>query len=78
MDIEELEQNANDESNETVTLGHDIEMGAGSQGEQASGLSGVNVTESRSSPRATQSKTVARSRESSRGSVCHASHSNKF
>ena len=64
-DIEELEQNANDESNETVTLGHDIEMGAESQGEQASGLSGVNVAESRSSPRATQLKTVARSIESS-------------
>ena len=65
VDIEELEQNANDESNETVTLGHDIEMGAGSQGEQASGLSGVNVAESRSYPSATQSKTVTRSRESS-------------
>ena len=65
VDIEELEQNANDKSNETVTLGHDIEMGAGSQEEQASGLSGVNVAESRSFPRATQSKTVARSRESS-------------
>ena len=38
VDIEELEQDANDESNENVTLGDDVEMGAGSQGEQAPGL----------------------------------------
>ena len=65
VDIEELEQDTNDESNETVTLGHDVEMGAGSQGEQAPGLSGVNVAESKSSPRATQPKTITRSKESS-------------
>ena len=65
VDIEELEQDANDESNEAVTLGHDVEMGAGSQGEQAPGLSGVNVAESKSSPRATQPKTITRSKESS-------------
>ena len=47
-----------DESNENVTLGDDVEMGAGSQGEQAPGLSGVNVEESKSSPRATQLKTI--------------------
>ena len=41
VDIEELEQDANDE-----------------QGEQAPGLSGVNVAESKSSPRATQPKTI--------------------
>ena len=65
VDIEELEQDANDESNETVTLGYDVEMGAGSQGEHAPGLSGINVAESRSSPRATQPKTITRSKESS-------------
>ena len=73
VDIEELEQDANDESNENVTLGHDVEMGAGSQGEQAPGLSGVNVAESKSSPRATQPKTTTRSKESSimnTASVC--------
>ena len=31
VDIEELEQDANDESIETVTLGDDVEMGAGSR-----------------------------------------------
>ena len=43
VDIEELEQDANDGSNETATLGDDVEMGAGSQEEQAPGLSGVDV-----------------------------------
>ena len=73
VDIEELEQDANDENNENATLGHDVEMGAGSQGKQAQGLSGVNVAESKSSPRATQPKTTARSKESSimnTASVC--------
>ena len=73
VDIEELEQDANDESNENEILGHDVEMGAGSQGEQAPGLSGVNVAESKSSPRATQPKTTTGSKESSimnTGSVC--------
>ena len=60
VDIEELEQDANGESNENVTLGHDVEMGAGSQGEQAPGLSGVNVEESKSSPRATQPNQIER------------------
>ena len=60
VDIEELEQDANDESNENATLGHDVEMGAGSQGEQAPGLSGVDVEESKSSPRATQPKITTR------------------
>ena len=65
VDIEELEQDTNDDSNETVTLGYDVEMGAGLQGEQAPGLAGVNVAESKSSPRATQPKTITRSKGSS-------------
>ena len=32
VDIEELEEDANYEGNETVTLGHDVEIGAGSKG----------------------------------------------
>ena len=73
VDVEELEQDANDERNDNATLGHDVEMGAGSQGEQAPGLSGVNVAESKSSSRATQPKTTTRSKESSimnTASVC--------
>ena len=56
-----------------MTLGDDVEMGAGSHGEQAPGLSGVNVAESKSSLRATQPKTTTRSKESSimnTASVC--------
>ena len=61
--IEELEQDANDGCNETATLGDDVEMGVGSQGEQAPEK--VNVAESKSSLRATQLKTTTRSKESS-------------
>ena len=63
--FEELEQDANDGSNEAATLGDDVEMGAVSQVEQAPGLSGVNVAESKSSLRATQLKAKVRSKESS-------------
>ena len=63
--VEELEQDANDGSNEAATLGDDVEMGAGSQGEQAPGLSGVNVAEWKSSLHATQLKATVRSKESS-------------
>ena len=52
-------------THEVATLGDDVEMGAGSQGEQASGLSGVNVPESKSSLQATQLKATVRSKESS-------------
>ena len=51
VDIEELEQDANDESNENVTLGDDVEMGVESQGGQALGLSIVNIAESKNSLR---------------------------
>ena len=65
VDIEELEQDASDGSNEAATLGDDVEMGAGSQGEQAPGLSGIDVAESKRSLRATQLKTTTRSKEDS-------------
>ena len=42
--VEELEHDTNDGSDEAATLGDDAEMGVESQGEQAPGLSGVDVT----------------------------------
>ena len=64
--VEELEQDANDGSNEAATLGDDVEMGIGSQEEQALSVSRVNnVAESKRSLRATQPKATIRSKESS-------------
>ena len=71
--VEELEQDTNDGGDEAATLGDDVEMGVESQGEQAPGLSGLNVAESKSPLRATQLKTTTRSKESSTmniASVC--------
>ena len=42
--VEELEQDANNEGNEDATLNDDVEMDVQLQGEQAQGLSGVDVT----------------------------------
>ena len=73
VNIEELEQDANDESIENATLGHDVKMGAGSQGEQAPGLPGVDIAESKSFPRATQPKITTEPKGSSimnTASVC--------
>ena len=42
--VEELEQDTNDGGDEAATLGDDVEMGVESQGGQAPGLSGVDVT----------------------------------
>ena len=63
--VEELEQDTNDGGDEAVTLGDDVEMGVESQGEQAPGLSGVDVEESKGSLCATQLKTTTRSKEGS-------------
>ena len=63
--VEELEQDTNDGGDEAATLVDDAEMGVESQGEQAPGLSGVNVAKLKSSFRATQLKPTTRSKESS-------------
>ena len=62
--VEELEQDTNDGGDEAATLGDDVEMGVESQGEQAPGLSGVDVTKV-NNPAHTASMTVT---AASRGS----------
>ena len=44
ISVEELEQNANDECNESATLNDDVEMDVQLQDEQAPGLSGIDAT----------------------------------
>ena len=71
--VEELEQDTNDGGDEAATLGDDVEMGVESQGEQAPGLSGLDVAELKSFPRATQPKVTTESKGSSimnTASVC--------
>ena len=71
--VEELEQDTNDGGDEAETLGDDVGMGVESQGKQAPGLSGVDVAESKSFPRATQPKVTTESKGSSimnTASVC--------
>ena len=60
-----VEPDTNDGGDEAATLCDDAEMGVESQGEQALGLSVVNVAQSKNSLRATQLKATVRSKESS-------------
>ena len=62
--VEELEQDTNNGGNEDATLDDDVEMDVELQGEQAQGLSGVNVAELKSPSRVTQMKNTTRSKES--------------